>query len=285
MAESREYNLWLYLAYDGSGYEGWQKQPHGRTVQNVLENALRELTGIELRTYGCGRTDRGVHADIYAVTVWLRGEAQRLTALGLPYWLHNLRRLLPDDIRLFEVQYLDGSHHARHTASRRQYTLQAVYGESVPVRERHHITQLRGAANWGHMVRTLRGFIGHHDFTGISVNDAGSSHVYGIEVRDYSGLREGATSGRIDFRITADRFLRRQVRSMVGAAWEAGRGRLERERFLRIWRSGLREPQLVSVGPQGLSLTGLCYDFGWVRPPAHCTHQKETTPWLNVATL
>lgn len=285
MAESRETNLWLYLAYDGSGYEGWQKQPHGRTVQNVLEQALRELTGCELRTYGCGRTDRGVHADIYTVTVWLRGEARRLTELGLPYWLHNLRHLLPTDIQLFSAHYLDGSHHARHTATRRQYTLQAVYGEPAPVRERHHVTVLRGAAEWVAMVRTLRGFIGHHDFTGIAVNDAGRSHVYSIEVRDHHGLRDGATRGRIDFRITADRFLRRQVRSMVGAAWECGRGRLERERFLRIWHSGVREPQLVSVGPQGLSLTGLCYDFGWIWPPDHSTHQKEDTPWCNVANL
>ena len=100
----------LTIAYDGTNYVGWQYQPNGISVQQRLEQALQQLTGIIHTVYSSGRTDSGVHA---------RGMVCHLTTerdLPLSAWREGVNRFLPDDIAVRHVELVDDQFHARFSA-------------------------------------------------------------------------------------------------------------------------------------------------------------------------
>ena len=118
-------------AYDGTEFDGWQRQAEGGAIQNVLEEVLSKIFNIPLKTHGSGRTDAGVHA---------RGQCFHFDA----DWSHNSGKLiralhanLPKSIRIESAQQVSDDFHARHSAVGKRYSYRFYLGRAHPLEERY----------------------------------------------------------------------------------------------------------------------------------------------------
>jgi tRNA pseudouridine38-40 synthase len=210
----------LTLAYDGTDFAGWQVQerpqgPPARTVQGELEGALFRLAGdVPVRVAGAGRTDAGVHA---------LGQVASFD-LPRPFDPHALQRalngLLPPDVRVVDADEAPAGFHARKSALSKLYRYELDTGPvQLPTRRR----------NAGHVPWPLERaavedaaalFVGRHDFASLR-SSGGSARTTVRTVTRSHATFDGAT---LRYEVEADGFLRKMVRSLVGALIEAGRG-------------------------------------------------------------
>ena len=117
-------NYRIVVGYDGTNFRGWQRQPDGRTVQGVLEEALRKITGKRTVVHGAGRTDAGVHALGQAAS--FRG----VFKLSDEVLLRALNAVLPPDIRIFSLAEAPADFHARRSARSKLYRYRIVNAPS-----------------------------------------------------------------------------------------------------------------------------------------------------------
>jgi tRNA pseudouridine38-40 synthase len=105
----------IQLAYKGTNYHGWQKQPNAPSVQSELENRLSILLSEPIETLGCGRTDKGVHAkDFYA-------HFNTTKKIDAPFLMHKLNNFLPKDIVIYNIKQVADEFNARFDAEWREY--------------------------------------------------------------------------------------------------------------------------------------------------------------------
>ena len=104
----------LKLSYNGTAYHGWQKQENANSVQSMIENALKKVTGLEVDIMGCGRTDTGVHAACYFAHFKLDDEPDSEL-------VYKLNSVLPNDIAIEQCKKADANFHARFDAVSREY--------------------------------------------------------------------------------------------------------------------------------------------------------------------
>lgn len=202
----------LDIAYDGSAYQGWQKQAQAPTVQGVIERVLRMLLNEEsISIMGSGRTDTGVHARGQVAHADLDWEA---TGDQLR---HKLNRLLPEDIRITDLSLVDSDFHARFDARSRTYRYH-LSPEFDPMRPYEWVV---GHLEPESMRGVAKGFLGTHDFKGWAASTPGLASTICTVTRCEVGL---LADGRVEVVVTADRFLRNMVRRMVAAMVKAGRG-------------------------------------------------------------
>lgn len=202
----------LDIAYDGSAYQGWQKQAEAPTVQGEIERVLRMLLNDEAITImGSGRTDTGVNARGQVAHTDLPWDASTAQLR------HKLNRLLPDDIRITDVNRVDAGFHARFDARSRTYRYH-LSPEFDPMRPHEWVV---GRLDPDAMRGVAGGFLGTHDFKPWAASTPGlASTVCTVTVCEVIT----AEDGRIHVVVTADRFLRNMVRRMVAAMVKAGRG-------------------------------------------------------------
>jgi tRNA pseudouridine38-40 synthase len=245
------------LAYDGSDFWGWQRQPGRRTVQGVLEATLGQILDGPVHVTGAGRTDRGVHATGQVA----HAEARRELA---PHRLGRaLRALLPRDLALRRIVRSADGFHARYDARRRHYVY-LVADRPSPFTSRY-TGPVRGSLDLAAMQAAARSLRGQHDFRPFAVRAGDiAGGLCDVERAGWSTWRGGWR-----FTISADRFLMRMVRMLVGTMIEIGRGRRPpTELAARL--SGAAEtlrPAAVSAG--GLYLAGVGYGAGAGWEEAH----------------
>jgi tRNA pseudouridine38-40 synthase len=201
----------LDIRYDGTAYQGWQKQAQAATIQGEIEQVLRRiLNDGHITITGSGRTDTGVHA---------RGQVAHsdLSWDGPPEQLrHKLNRLLPDDIRITDAVVVDSKFHARFDAVSRtyRYLLASRYD---PMRPYEWVVE---GLDIERMCDLAKSFVGTHDFKPWSASTPGiRSTICTVSACEIHAQPDG----RIDVVVTADRFLRNMVRRMVAAMVKAGR--------------------------------------------------------------
>ncbi len=237
----------LTIAYDGTAYGGWQRQPNAVTVQELLEKALAKLAGQRVTVHGSGRTDAGVHARDQVASV-------RLTTQHSPRpLLRALNAQLPGDIRVLRVQEVDAKFHARFSAKAKEYRYQIDTGAVAdPFLRRyawHHPRPLDVPA----MRRAARLMVGRHDFSALSAKSERDP------VRTVSKLTITKRGRLITIAVRADGFLYKMARSMVGALVKVGEGKLTVEQ-LRALMAGKRRTALVETAPaRGLCLWRVFY--------------------------
>lgn len=206
----------LTLHYDGSGFHGWQVQPGLRTVQGELDAALSRLADREIRTFGAGRTDAGVHAVGQVASVDM---PEQWTAAAL---YRSLNALLPDDMWAPEVVVAPADFHALHSATARGYIYRVGTGAAARSPFRHpwcwpvHDLLDRGALD-----RSAAALLGEHSFRGYAKSGQ-PERGYRCRVQV---CRWVEWSGGLELRIVADRFLHHMVRYLVGTQIDAARGR------------------------------------------------------------
>lgn len=242
--------LALGVSYRGAGYNGWQSQPGGRTVQDHLESALSQFAAMPVRTLCAGRTDAGVHGLNQVVHV--DPPVQRETVS----WVRGTNRFLPEDIAVQWCQPVADTFHARNSARGRRYAY--VLLES-PVRPAIEF----GAAGW--VFRPLQGeemraaaqlLIGEHDFSAFRAAECqAASPVKELRAIDIS--RCGAY-WRFDFDGSA--FLHHMVRNIMGCLVAVGSGQRPAAWMKEVLESRSRERAAPTFAAAGLYFVGPYYD-------------------------
>jgi tRNA pseudouridine38-40 synthase len=240
----------LTIAYDGTLYAGWQLQPNGKTVQEVIEGALAKIAGRAVRIHGSGRTDAGVHA---------RGQVANCS-LSTPLAAATLQRALnanlPEDIRVMRVQEVDTKFHARFSAKGKEYRYQidcgAVADPFLRVYAWHHPRPLNVAT----MRRAARLLKGRHDFSALSANPM---RAVESTVRTISKLTVTKQGNLITIAVSADGFLYKMVRSIVGALVKVGEERMVVEQLQELVKAGKRTALVETAPAHGLFLWRVFY--------------------------
>jgi tRNA pseudouridine38-40 synthase len=240
-------NVRLVVAYEGSGFHGWQIQPGQRTVQGVLEEALRSVMGETVRLTGAGRTDAGVHA---------RGQVATFSAAGtLPAraLAPVVNRALPRDVRVREAADAPPGFDARRSALARRYAYRLLDREDLLLER--IAWHPRRRIDEEVLIRCTRVLEGEHDFSSFRNTGSGEvtprCRVFRADWRRWEG------GPRLD--IVADHFLYHMVRVIVGTAMAAADAR-DPERAMRdILGARDRRKAGVTVPPQGLCLEHVFY--------------------------
>jgi len=238
----------LYFSYKGTAYHGWQIQPNGISVQEVLTKALCTILRKETELTGAGRTDTGVHAKLMVAHFDYEGNFPTEFDLVM-----KLNSLLPNDIAIHKIVEVKPDAHARFDAMARKYEYHVVLQKSVfrnelsaRLRDNLNFKAMNNAAN------TLKNF---HDFTSFSkLHTDVKTNNCRISIAEWT--QEG---DEWVFTIQADRFLRNMVRAIVGTLLEVGRGKMTLEEFKAVIEVKDRCKAGVSVPAHGLYLVDIQY--------------------------
>ncbi|MDQ1334065.1 MAG: tRNA pseudouridine synthase [Thermodesulfobacteriota bacterium] len=243
-------NIRLILAYDGTRYHGWQRQENAVTLQEVIEEKLRVMTGESHHVIASGRTDAGVHA--------LNQVCNFLTRSSIP--LQSLRNglnsLLPDDMFIKDVAYVPLHFHSRYSARSKVYEYRILNSETPDIFHRNFLWQIHPPLNVEAMVVCLSHLMGSHDFS--SFRSSGSGNIDPVRSVLKAEIH-GPENGCLRIVIEADGFLRHMVRNIVGTAVEAGLGKMSPRRFKEIVSLKDRRLAGVKAPPQGLFLAEVKY--------------------------
>jgi tRNA pseudouridine38-40 synthase len=249
-------NFKLLLQYDGTDFHGWQIQTNQRTVEGELTRALSLLEGAEVNVVGSGRTDAGVHAEAQVANVKLfkRFSPERLRgAINGNVW---------GDVRVLQVEQAPDDFHARFSAKGKTYVYRVLNAPVVsPFWSRYVLHEIR-PLDVARMNETARIFLGTHDWTAFSSAHSDAEHRVRTvsEFTIESRWDARAAAQIIEFRITANGFLRYMVRSIVGTMLEVGRGEKDSDTIQTAIVSGDRSLAGKTALAQGLTLQKVHYE-------------------------
>ena len=218
------FRYFIYLAYDGTNYHGWQVQPNGVSVQETLTKALVTfLRDDSIEVTGAGRTDAGVHARLMVAHFDLERPADP------EMMADKLNRILPQDISVYRVRRVRQDAHARFDATYRTYKYY-VTTRKDPF-NRRYVWRMYQKLDFDKMNEAARTLSDYSDFTSFSKvhTDVKTNNCRIMQAR-----WEQTDGEEWVFTIQADRFLRNMVRAIVGTLVEVGRGKLSVEGFRRI---------------------------------------------------
>lgn len=243
----------LTLAYDGTNYAGWQVQPNGTAVQEIVERAVERIFGVKARVHGSGRTDAGVHAFGQVAHFQIPAAKARIP-------LKNLRRalngVLPPDVRVLKVANAPPEFHARFSAKAKTYRYQIFCGEVMDPFLRLYALHSPRPLGVTVMRRAARVLVGRHDFAAFSANPQREQESTVRSLKKLSVARRGKL---VTITATADGFLYKMVRSLTGALLKVGAGKLTAVDIKRILDSKTRTALVETAPPQGLFLVKVKY--------------------------
>lgn len=243
----------LTLAYDGTGYTGWQIQANGIAVQEVVERAIERIFGGKARVHGSGRTDSGVHALGQVAHFQIpRAKAN----IPLTRLRRALNGALPSDVRVLKVERAAGDFHARFAAREKTYRYQFFCGEVMDPFSQRWAAHWPRPLNVTAMRRAARVLKGRHDFAAFSANPRRKQESTVRTLRRLSVARRGQW---VTITATADGFLYKMVRSLAGALLKVGAGKLSVTDIERILASKMRTAWVETALPQGLFLVNVKY--------------------------
>jgi tRNA pseudouridine38-40 synthase len=256
----------LTLAYDGTGFHGWQVQPSLRTVQGTLAAELYRLAGERVLPQGSGRTDAGVHALGQVASFSLDAPIPPANLL------RALNRALPPSIRVLQAEVVPDEFHARHSATRKTYEYR-IFPRVPAEREQPDricppwISPYAWDCPWHIDLRRARQaaahVIGEHDFTSFSAMDPEVRSGQRLEPRSAvrrifaSGWHE--ENGLVVYRVTGSGFLHHMVRNLVGTFVDAACGRLHPAAVPEILAARNRAAAGQTAPAQGLFLVSVAY--------------------------
>jgi tRNA pseudouridine38-40 synthase len=240
----------IIIEYDGTNYLGWQVQPKGSTIQGVLEEKLKILTGEPVRLFGSGRTDSGVHAYGQVAHFRTRSRMDNQTMQ------RALNSLLPPDILIHRLEEVDEDFHARKHSKSKVYEYRILNRDLRPVFHREYVWYISQKLKFNEMKKATQSLIGEHDFAAFrSVGTPTRTAVRKVIRAEWKRDRKGL----IRFEIEANGFLKQMVRAIVGTLVEIGKGKLNSAEFGKIMESKDRRRAGPTAPAKGLFLKEVKY--------------------------
>lgn len=240
--------LLLTITFDGTDYHGWQVQPNGITVQEVMNNSLNKLLGVKTDVTGCSRTDAGVHARKFFCHIDCDDSIPESA------FLKGLNSILPNDISVIAVKRVPDDFHARYNALGKRYIYGMYTGVKNPFDERYflHLDTLPDIRKMNAFAKTLNGT---HDFYAFSA----SGRTVEDTVRTVSKCSVAKKGNKIYLSVSAGGFLYNMVRIIAGTALYVGYGKID----VNIAKVAFREKDRSVLGdtlkPHGLFLDEVFY--------------------------
>jgi len=243
-------NYKLTIQYDGSRYDGWQKQGNtDNTIQGKLEAVLSRLAGEAVEVHGAGRTDAGVHAEGQVASVKLPGN--RPAAEVMAY----LNQYLPEDIAVIGAEEADARFHARLSAKSKVYRYALRLGDRPDVFRRKYQYRVEEPLDVAAMERAAARLTGTHDFRAFRANKRYRKST----VRTVHAIDIALCGADLTITYRGDGFLYNMVRILTGTLLEVGQGARSPEEMEEILTSLDRSRAGRTAPAQGLCLVNVEY--------------------------
>ncbi|MDO4778380.1 MAG: tRNA pseudouridine(38-40) synthase TruA [Tissierellia bacterium] len=241
-------NIRLLIAYDGSSFEGWQYQQNSRTIQGEIEKAIEKITGRKSRIVCAGRTDAGVHA--YGQV------ANFLTTSEIPgkAFKYHFDQYLPADIEILDSQEEDLDFHARFSAKAKRYRYILYNDKNMHPCLRKYRARYSTKLNVDDMREASKLFLGKHDFKAFMKYGKNENTVRNIDKIEISKIQN-----EIYFEFEAESFLHNQIRIMVGALVNIGRGHWSKDDLKKVIDDADRQKSSMTFPASGLYLMNIKY--------------------------
>ena len=244
-------NYKMVLAYDGTRYNGWQKQGNTEnTIQEKLERILQEISGAETEVFGSGRTDAGTHATGQVMNFHINwnGTAEQL--------LDAFNAKLPEDIAALSIAEMPPRFHSRLSAKAKHYSYSIWIGKHSPVFERKYTFRCTETLDVQAMRQAAAAFICTHDFksfcqTGAQVESTVRT-IYSVEVEEQG-------ENDLVIRVCGNGFLYNMVRIIAGTLLDIGQGKRDPMDIFTILESKDRSAAGPTAPAHGLTL--MKYEF------------------------
>jgi len=244
--------FFITFSYDGSNYNGYQKQPRVKTIQGEVEKALKQINGGKIVSiHASGRTDAKVHAFNQ------RAHFDLDTNITCDKLKQGLNSLLPDDIFIKEINEVNDDFHARYNVKAKEYIYKINMGQYNPI-EKDYIYQYNKKLDVPEMERALKYLEGTHDFRSFTKvdeekDDYTRTIVQAVLIRDMRDIN------KITISLLGTGFLRYMVRNIVGTIVEIGEGKYKSEDIIKILESKDRKAAGLCAPACGLYLKDVFY--------------------------
>lgn len=242
----------LTIAYDGTKYCGWQIQPNGITIEEVLNKVISKVAGVKTTVIGASRTDSGVHA--YGNVAVFDTESR----IPPDRFSHALNQKLPDDIYIVQSEEVAMEFHPRYCETEKTYEYHIINTKSPMPTDRFTNYFVSYSLDIKKMREGARYLVGTHDFVSFCSAHSGVENtirtIYSLEI-----IERQDKPGAIDVRITGNGFLYNMVRIIIGTLVQVGRGFCEPEKVKEMLEAKCRTEVGVTAPAQGLFLVEIRY--------------------------
>ncbi len=241
----------IHLAYKGTNYHGWQIQPNAVSIQEVLQKSLKLIFKEDIKLIGCGRTDTGVHARNF----FAHFDSKPIEPTKIDKVVYKLNQILPGDILIYRIFKIQNDAHSRFDAISRTYKYYISNRKEVFISD--YVWQQYSKLDMELMNKASLVLKKYTDFTSFSKlhTDVNTNHC------TISDAFWTFDNNLIVFTISADRFLRNMVRSIVGTLIEVGKGKMTLNEFCNVIEAKNRCAAGTSVPAKGLFLEAIKYPY------------------------
>lgn len=243
------HTILLIIEYDGTAYSGWQIQPNGLTVQQVVEEALSKVIGQPVRLHSAGRTDAGVHARAMP--------AHFLTDKNWPLsaFCQGVNRFLPEDVAIRDVRLATSDFHARFAARGKWYRYTLYRGAMRSPLTARYSWHVPGDLDLAVMREAGRCLIGQHDFRAFR----SAACMARTSVRQIFAVDLEPSSDFLTMDVRGSGFLKNMVRMLIGTLVEIGQGKRPVDDIPRLLSGNSSLRAGATAPPQGLCLMDVDY--------------------------
>lgn len=238
-------NIKLILAYEGTAYSGWQKTETGPSIEGELEGVLEQILQHKVKLQAASRTDAGVHAEAQVVNFFTEKETDRL--------LRGCNALLPDDIRVLQLEEMSADFHPTLQASGKEYHYSVSLGPTQLPFDRKFSWHFVKPVDVNVMREAAKFLMGKHDFSALTneKQEDNVREVYRIEIEGDQKLK---------IRVAGNHFLYKMVRNIVGTLLYVGCGMLRLDDVRVLLETKDRTAAGVTAPAHGLTLKKVFYD-------------------------
>jgi tRNA pseudouridine38-40 synthase len=261
----------FHIGYHGYAYQGWQRQLTVRSVQEIIEDVFANVLGEPVTVMGCGRTDTRVHASQY----FFHADIMREWDFDL---LFRLNKNLPDDIAIFEIIPMADDQHARFDAAERTYDY-FIHTYKDPFLSHFSACYLLKNLRLDLMKEAVALLPHYQDYRAFCKTPDDNRNTL-VKIKSAT-LFTDVSGDRIRFQITANRFLGKMIRLIVGNLLMIGRGQLTVEEFENKLITREIKPVLAAY-PQGLYLSKITYPYLDIPPRTEFTTMLSVGEWVAV---
>ena len=245
------------VEYDGSSFCGWQHQPSGCSLQDVIENAINKFSGQSIKITGSSRTDSGVHAS------WQIFHFDTDLQRKMISWVRGVNAFLPPTIKVLGAFKVDENFHARFSAIKRQYNYILYSSKVSPCLFFNKVGWTWLEINEKKLKEAIKIFIGQHDFSSFRSSECQSKSP----VREMFEVNvDKISESYYIFKFVGNSFLHHMIRNIIGSLIYVASGKQSLKWLIDVKNSKNRSLAAPTFSPSGLYLSGVHYEEMWQIP-------------------